>query len=87
MGCLSYVEVVHCWLTTAFTGLRPVDARITENPPAATPVQRFVIHVFRSNAQATSSHESLRTSVTDASRSQKARGMGIALLAGNEDVD
>ncbi|MFN9977117.1 MAG: hypothetical protein ACK58T_45170, partial [Phycisphaerae bacterium] len=30
-------------ITTAFTGLRPVDARKTENPPAATPVQRFVI--------------------------------------------
>jgi hypothetical protein len=29
-------------ITTAFTGLRPVDARKTENPPAATPVQRFV---------------------------------------------
>jgi hypothetical protein len=64
-----------------------VDARITENTPAATPVQRFVIHAFRSNSQATSPHESLRTSVTDASRSQKERGMGIALLAGNEDVD
>jgi hypothetical protein len=50
-------------------------------------VQRFVIHAFRSNSQATSPHESLRTSVTDASRSQKERGMGIALLAGNEDVD
>jgi len=73
--------------TTAFTGLRPVDARTTENPPAATPVQRFVIHAFRSNSQATSPHESLRTSVTDASRSQKERGMGIALLASNEDVD
>jgi hypothetical protein len=31
------------WRTTAFTGLRPVDARKTENPPAATPVQRLVI--------------------------------------------
>ena len=30
-------------ITTAFTGLRPADARITENPPAATPVQRFVM--------------------------------------------
>ena len=29
-------------LTTAFTGLRPAYARKTENPPAATPVQRFV---------------------------------------------
>jgi hypothetical protein len=50
-------------------------------------VQRFVVHAFRSNSQATSPHESLPTSVTDASRSQKERGMGIALLAGNEDVD
>jgi hypothetical protein len=30
-------------LTTAFTGLRPADARKTENPSAATPVQRFVM--------------------------------------------
>jgi hypothetical protein len=30
-------------ITMAFTGLRPVDARKTENPPAATPVQRLVI--------------------------------------------
>jgi hypothetical protein len=29
-------------ITTAFTGLRPADTRKTENPPAATPVQRFV---------------------------------------------
>jgi hypothetical protein len=35
--------------TTAFTGLRPVDARKTENPPAATPVQRFVMPVHRSD--------------------------------------
>jgi hypothetical protein len=32
-------------ITTAFTGLRPVDARKAENPPAATPVQRLVIAV------------------------------------------
>ncbi|MFN8707745.1 MAG: hypothetical protein ACK50J_13800, partial [Planctomyces sp.] len=37
-------QVVSCLcITTAFTGLRPVDARKTKNPPAATPVQRFVI--------------------------------------------
>jgi len=29
--------------TSAFTGLRPADARQTENPPAATPAQRFVM--------------------------------------------
>jgi hypothetical protein len=34
-------------ITTAFTGLRPVEDRKTENPPAATPVQRFVSHMFR----------------------------------------
>jgi hypothetical protein len=35
---------------TAFTGLRPVDARRTENPPAATPVLRFVRRRFESNS-------------------------------------
>jgi hypothetical protein len=30
----------------AFTGLRPVEARKAENPPAATPVQRFVMPFF-----------------------------------------
>jgi len=35
-------EVVFPGITTAFTGLRPAEARKTENPPAATPVQRFV---------------------------------------------
>ncbi len=33
-------------ITTAFTGLRPVEARKTENPPAATPVQRFVSRLW-----------------------------------------
>jgi hypothetical protein len=32
-------------ITTAFTGLRPVDARKAENPPAATPVQRLVMPI------------------------------------------
>ncbi len=40
-------EFVFPGITTAFTGLRPVDARKTENPPAATPVQRFVMWLSR----------------------------------------
>ena len=36
-------------VTTKFTGLRPANARKTENPPAATPVYRFVmpLHLCR----------------------------------------
>ncbi len=39
--------------TTAFTGLRPVEARKTENPPAATPVQRFVRRIVKGKFRAT----------------------------------
>jgi hypothetical protein len=41
--CRKADDVILPGITTAFTGLRPVEARKTENPPAATPVQRFVI--------------------------------------------
>ena len=39
----AVADFVSFAITTAFTGLRPADARKTENPPAATPVQRFVM--------------------------------------------
>ena len=70
----------------AFTGLRPADARKTENPPAATPVQRFVMHASRSNSQAIWPRESLHTSVTDSNRFQTIRDMETFSLVGNEDV-
>jgi hypothetical protein len=44
--CDSSTREIYAMLTTAFTGLRPAEARKTENPPAATPVQRFVITHF-----------------------------------------
>jgi hypothetical protein len=42
-GLRQLIAIESSRITMAFTGLRSVEARKTQNPPAATPVQRFVM--------------------------------------------